>query len=52
MTDIDEFAKVLTSWKDQDKKKIFDVLKRVDTLTFDKWEPFDTINKAVQSFHK
>jgi hypothetical protein len=36
MADHLEFVKIITSWKDHDKKKIIDVLKRIDTLNFNK----------------
>lgn len=32
MTDIEEFAQILSSWKDQEKKKVLDILKRIDAL--------------------
>ena len=35
MTDIDEFAKVLSTWKDHDKSKILNVLKRIDASNLD-----------------
>ncbi len=52
MTDHLEFVKIINSWKNHDKKKIVDVLKRIDALNFNKQQIYDPINKAIMNFHK
>lgn len=43
---------MLRVWKDQDKKKVNDALKRIDSLNLEAEDRFSKIYKPIVDFHK